>query len=351
MTTRTPGSLGAATAEPQLVAVAPAMRALVDRVDRVARSGAPVMITGESGTGKELVARRLHARSPRASGPFVPVNCAALVESLELSELFGHTADAFTGARGRRAGRFESAGEGSILLDEVGETRPGFQATLLRVLQSGEYSPVGSSSTLRCEARVIASTNRDLPRAIREGAFRLDLYHRLAVVLLVVPPLRDRSEDVEALCGHFLARFAERYGVRVPALDAEGVRTLLAHPFPGNVRELENLAHRLVVLYPGEPVGASALAAELVEVADSASADSPRAAAAEELALPFHEAKRRVVERFETLYLRAVIAECDGILRQAAGRAGLSERGLHLKLRQLGLTSVRGRARGADERR
>jgi DNA-binding NtrC family response regulator len=246
-----------------MVGRAPAMRALVDTAIRVARSRATVLITGESGTGKELFARLVHRESPRRGKPFVRVNCAALAETLLESELFGHERGAFTGAVARREGRFEMADGGTLFLDEIGETSPALQAKLLRVLEEREFERVGGTKTLTTDVRVVAATNRDLEKEIEEGRFREDLFYRLKVVQLRIPPLRERREDVDALAQHFLEKYSRENGSRVRRIGDDALALLRAHSWPGNVRELENTIERAVVLDAGEILEARQLAIEI----------------------------------------------------------------------------------------
>jgi DNA-binding NtrC family response regulator len=234
-----------------IVAKSPQVRALLDTAIRVARSKATVLITGESGTGKELFARIIHDESPRHGGPFVRVNCAALAETLLESELFGHEKGAFTGAMTRREGRFELADRGTIFLDEIGETSQALQAKLLRVLEEREFERVGGSKTLSVDVRTVAATNRDLAAEIKAGRFREDLFYRLQVVQLRLPPLRERRDDVIPLAEHFLERFARENGSRVRAFSKDAIERLRSYAWPGNVRELENTIERAVVLDPG----------------------------------------------------------------------------------------------------
>ncbi len=234
-----------------LVGRSPAMRELTTRLLRVAQSDATVLIQGESGTGKELVARALHAHSRRKSRPFVPVNCAAISEALLESELFGHAKGAFTGAVKARRGLFEEADGGSLFIDEVTETSPAFQSKLLRALQEGEVRRVGESTALRVDVRTVAATNRDIEVEVREKRFRQDLYYRLNVVTLRVPPLRERLEDVPALAEHFLER-ANARASRPRRLSQAAVDHLMTYDFPGNVRELENLVEQAAALSEAE---------------------------------------------------------------------------------------------------
>jgi DNA-binding NtrC family response regulator len=240
-----------------------AMRKVMETIAVIAPTDATVLISGETGTGKELVARAIHARSLRKDGPFVAVNVAALPEPLVESTLFGHERGAFTGAVQSRAGRFETARGGTLLLDEIGELDPSIQVKLLRVLQEQEFERVGGTKTIHCDVRVIAATNRDLREEIRNRRFREDLYFRLAVVPLAVPPLRDRLEDLPGLVAFFLERYARKYAKPLPRLDEGVVEALRRYDWPGNVREIEHLVQRLVVLKPaGESIVASDLPVE-----------------------------------------------------------------------------------------
>jgi len=240
----------------------PAMRRVYDNVDRVARSKATVLIHGETGTGKEVIARLIHERSPRLNRPMVKVNCAALSENLLESELFGHEKGAFTGATDRKLGRFELAHGSTLLLDEIGEIPVGLQAKLLRVLELEEFERVGGTKTLRLDVRVISTTNRNLHDEIRRGTFREDLFFRLNVVPIHLPPLRERMADVPGLVEHFLDGFAAETGER-KTIAEPGMKLLLDYAWPGNVRELRNLIHRLVVMEPAALIPAETIRREL----------------------------------------------------------------------------------------
>jgi transcriptional regulator with PAS, ATPase and Fis domain len=231
-----------------LIGTSAKMQRIFDLTNKLAGSDATVLITGESGTGKELVARTIHDLSPRANGPFVPVNCGAIPEELLESELFGHVRGAFTGAINARQGRFQLAHGGTLFLDEIGEMSPKLQVKLLRVLQEREFEPVGSDKAVRVDVRVIAATNRDLVTAVKERRFREDLFYRLNVLPIHLPPLRERNTDVAVLIRHFLRQHSRKRGMAVMQVEAEALRRLEQYRWPGNVREVENLTERLVIL-------------------------------------------------------------------------------------------------------
>ncbi|MBK9037456.1 MAG: sigma-54-dependent Fis family transcriptional regulator [Myxococcales bacterium] len=302
----------------------PRMAALRDLVDRVARSGAPVLIRGESGTGKELVARAIHAGGPRRDGPFIAINCSALPEALLESELFGHARGAFTGAAGARAGLFVEAAGGTLLLDEIGDMAPGVQAKLLRVVQLGEVRAVGSDESRTIDVRLIAATHQDLEARIAAGAFRADLFYRLNVVPVVVPPLRDRTDDIPLLAAEFFARSRAR-NPHSPAerLAPELAQQLAQEPWPGNVRELENLIERLVVVAAHPTVGLRDLAA--------CRPTSARATVAWSDAEPL-----RTLRELEDDYVAWVLARCDGNKTRAAELLGIDVSTLHRRLRRDG---------------
>lgn len=254
--------LQAAGAEPPAegpVAHDPAMAVLIARAVQLARANASVLITGESGTGKEVLARFIHAKSPRSRGSFVALNCAALPESLLESELFGHEKGAFSGALASRKGKFEQADGGTLLLDEIGELDPRLQAKLLRVIQEREVDRLGGSAPVKVDVRLLAATNRDLAGEVAAGRFREDLYFRLNVVALQIPPLRARPADILPLATLFCSRYAQANGVPVRALSLTAQAALLAHAWPGNVRELENCVHRAVLLAEGSEIGIGAI--------------------------------------------------------------------------------------------
>jgi len=243
-----------------LIGDSEAMGSLKKMLRKVAPTDATVLIQGENGTGKELIAREIYHASNRKQGPFIKVNCAAISETLIESEFFGHEKGSFTGATERREGRFELANGGTLLLDEVSEITPRLQAKLLRVLQEQEFERVGGVKTIKVDVRVLATTNRDLKKAVEKGDFREDLYYRLHVFPVYVPPLRERVGDIERLANHFLQRLARRHGLEIPGYSQAAMDRLLQHPWPGNVRELQNLVERAVILTEsGTPVQSSAL--------------------------------------------------------------------------------------------
>jgi len=229
-------------------AVSPAMLEIADTISRAASSRATVLIRGESGTGKELVARALHEQSERSSGPFIPISCAALSETLLESELFGHEKNAFTGAVAEKKGRFELAHGGTLFLDEIGDISGSVQVKLLRVLQQREFERVGGTKTIKVDVRVVAATNADLEQNIKDNTFREDLYYRLQVIQIVMPPLRRRLEDIPLLVSQFLQKFNAENGASVMSFSPEAIMHLLSYPWPGNVRELENVVERCVVM-------------------------------------------------------------------------------------------------------
>jgi DNA-binding NtrC family response regulator len=300
---------------PGLIASSAEMAQVLDLVGRVAPTDATVLIRGESGTGKEIIAKALHHASRRAGGRFVAINCGALPETLLESEIFGHVKGAFTGAGANKKGLFEEAHDGTLFLDEIGEMTPGLQVKLLRAVQSGEVRPVGSTQAITVDARVVAATNRDLEPMIRQGTFREDLFYRLNVIPIVLPPLRERREDIPLLAEHFLARFAQRQG-RVLRLSAGAMERLLRYAWPGNVRELENAMERTAILARDETIEAGDLPPHVG--AGLALGPAPGLAAEQTLA----EAERahiiQILERYGWNHSRA--AEALGIGRTTLWR-------------------------------
>jgi len=291
-------------------------------VRRVAPSEATVLIRGESGTGKELIAKAIHFASPRASGPLVKVNCAALPETLLESELFGHERGAFTGALVTRKGRFEVASGGTIFLDEIGDLPTHLQAKLLRVLQEREFERVGSSLPISVDVRILAATHRDLERLLKAGQFRDDLYYRLNVVTIVLPPLRERRQDLPLFMDHLLRAFAEKNGKKIRGFTSEAREALLRYDYPGNVREIENIIERASVITRGDVIGRADLPISIQEpeVEESSSKTD----------LPV------VVERLERRLIREALARSGGVQTRAAEQLGITERALRYKLKKYG---------------
>jgi two-component system response regulator HydG len=275
----------------RVIGSSPAFQRLKTLVEQVAESSATVLVQGESGTGKELVARTIHERSPRRGGPFVAVNCAALPETLLESELFGYEKGAFTGAAGRKEGRFELADGGTLFLDEVSDLSPLTQPKILRVLQEGEFERVGGTRTIRVDVRVVAATNQDLAQMVREKRFREDLYYRLNVITINVPPLRERREDVRLLAEHFLRIYAAKNNRRLEGFTDEALRRLEGHSWPGNVRELENVVERGVVLARGVQIDVTDLPDEI-----AGAAPLPEGVMTVRIGTPLAEVEKRLLE-------------------------------------------------------
>ena len=314
-------------ASTEILGRSPAITSMLSMIRTVAPTEATVLITGESGTGKELVARALHAQSLRKDEPLVTVNCAALAETLLESELFGHEKGAFTGADKRREGRFKQADRGTLFLDEIGEMPIGVQAKLLRALQQGEIQRVGSDKSEHVDVRVIAATNRDLRKEVEERRFREDLYFRLNVISLEVPPLRQRKEDIPLLAAHFLSHYAERNHKNVKGFSAQCMDMLLHYDWPGNVRELLNAVERAVILCTGEYVTGPELPVNIAKLAAEAMPKSSEVSSS--LAgLPLEEVERRAIE--ETL------RETGDNKSAAARKLGITRATLHKKLRKYG---------------
>jgi DNA-binding NtrC family response regulator len=310
---------GPGTGLQQIVGSSPAMRRVYEQVGRIAESDITVFISGESGTGKELVARAIHSGSRRSAGPWVDVNCAAIPEGLQESELFGHERGAFTGAVSSHPGRFEQAQGGTIFLDEVGEMSPSAQARLLRVLQERSLQRVGGTRRVELDVRVISASNRDLTQLTGAGTFRQDLYYRLVVFPIHLAPLRDRREDIPLLVSHFLDKHARDAGRVVDRVDEAAMERLCAFDWPGNVRELENVVHRALLVSSGPALGVADLPPEL-------HSRPPRPAAAAD---SLEEVERRAI--------RDALASCGGNLSEAARRLGIGRSTLYRKLDLYGL--------------
>jgi two-component system nitrogen regulation response regulator GlnG len=344
-----------------LIGRSPAMQEIYRTIARLTTADLTVMINGESGTGKELVARALHDYGRRRAGPFVAINMAAIPRELIESELFGHERGAFTGATNRSQGRFEQAASGTLFLDEIGDMPPEAQTRLLRVLQEGEFTSVGGRQPIRANVRIIAATHRDLRQSIRQGLFREDLYYRLNVVPIRLPPLRERAEDISDLARHFLER-AKLDGLPWKTLDQSAVDALRGYRWPGNVRELENLMRRLAALCPDEVITGASIRAELAEsdpgMPVSAAPDTqaagpePLAQAVERHIKQFLSAHRdglapsdiydRVLAEVERPLIQMTLAATRGNQIKAAAMLGLNRNTLRKKIRDLDIPVVRG---------
>ncbi len=315
-----------------IVAASAPMRRVMDLVEMVAATDSPVLVQGESGTGKELVARAVHFRGARAQRRFLAVNCAALPEALLESELFGHAKGAFSGAAAEHKGLFEEADGGSLLLDEIGDMAVALQAKLLRVLQEGEVRRVGSTAVRRVDVRIIASTNQDLAALIRQGRFREDLYYRLSVIPIVVPPLRERPDDIVPLCRHFLSLHGARMDRRDRALSPEAIEAVLAHRWPGNIRELENVITRALTLSPSAVISGQEMRAVLALGAaparpEQAAPPAPAAAVTPLRATP-EEEKEAILQ---------ALAAASGNQTNAARALGIGRNTLWRKMKKHGI--------------
>jgi len=339
-----------------LIGRSPAMQEIYRVLARLMGTDLTVTITGESGTGKELVARALHDYGKRRAGPFIAINMAAIPRELIESELFGHEKGAFTGANARYAGRFEQADRGTLFLDEIGDMPLEAQTRLLRVLQEGEYTTVGGRTPIRADVRIIAATHRDLRQYIRQGLFREDLFYRLNVVPMRLPPLRERSEDIPALVRHFLTR-AVQQGLPAKTIDQAAMERLKQHRWPGNVRELENLIQRLAALYAQEVIGVDVIEAELADLSPPAAGaktavdDSLAGSverhlkdyfAAHKDGLPAAGVYDRVLREIERPLLSLSLAATRGNQIKAARLLGLNRNTLRKKIRELDIQVLRG---------
>ncbi len=307
----------------EIIGDSKAMHQVYELIDKVAATKATVLLTGESGTGKELIARAIHARSPRAEEPFVAVNCMALTETLLESELFGHEKGAFTGASARRKGRFEVAHGGTLFLDEVGEMGAALQVKLLRVLQERTFERVGGNQPIKVDVRIVAATNRDLAVAVEQGEFREDLFYRLNVVRIDLPSLSQRKEDLPALVAHFVNKYATEVGRAAPQVTKEAMQAIFAHAWPGNVRELENAIERAVIL-AGEQITPSDLPLEV----------RPGQAAPAVPELPAGLSLNQVVEELEQRMIRQALDRAGGVAAHAAEALGLTKSNLAYKLKK-----------------
>ena len=315
-----------------VIGSSPQMLALIDRMKRIAPTDATVLIQGETGTGKELVAQAIHQNSPRKPKPFVALNCAALSENILESELFGHVKGAFTDASSDRVGKFEYANGGTLFLDEVGDMPMATQIKLLRVLESGEITRVGSNTPVRVNVRILSATNRNLEEAIEAGGFRSDLYHRLKVVTVAIPPLRERAGDIPLLIEHFVKQFAKRHGKSIKGMSLAARVKLGSYPWPGNVRQLRNVVESMVVVDCDETLDVDDLPLELAP-------DAPAFAAGPvEMASGLQALVGRPLEEVERIFITETLKLTGGNREQAAALLGIGERTLYRKIKEYQLT-------------
>ena len=317
-----------AGAQQPIVGQSPSLRATLDIIRQAAPSSATVLLLGESGTGKELFARALHEHSPRSGGPFVPINCAAIPETILESELFGYERGAFTGAVQRKEGRIERAQAGTLLLDEVGELTPSVQVKLLRFLQEGEIERLGGSGALKVDCRVVAATNQDLAARVREGKFREDLFYRLNVIQVVLPPLRDRPEDIPLLADHFIARYAAKNGKPIRGLTRAALSAMESYPWPGNVRELEHAIERAVVLSHGAEIDLGDLPESVRSGGAAWTAGIAGALEGRTLTVPLGTP----MEEIELRVIRETLRQTKGDKNLAAQLLGIAARTIYRKL-------------------
>jgi two-component system response regulator HydG len=319
-----------------MVGETPIMRAVFQSIEKVAPTDASVYIHGESGTGKELVARAIHARSKRADGPFVKVNCGALTETLLESELFGHEKGAFTGAIKRKLGRFELADKGTLFLDEIGDVTPGLQLKLLRVLQEREFERVGGEETIKVDVRVVSATHRDIQAEVAAGRFREDLFYRLHVVPCVVPPLRERKEDIPRLVAHFVAKLGPRTNAAIKGVSDAALARLMTHSWPGNVRELENVIEQSLVFSEGELIEVGALPAGV----RGGAGENTLAVPTGEMSLP------DILEDLERQLIQRAYEKSGGVKTECARLLGIKTSALYYKLEKYGIGTIESRERG-----
>ena len=314
----------------EMIGRSDSMRRVFELIEKVSLTNVTVLVRGESGTGKEMVAREIHRRSPRASKPFVVMNCAAMPETLVESELFGHERGAFTGAESRRVGKCEAADGGTLFLDEVGDMSPGTQAKVLRFLQESTFEPLGSTRPQRVDVRLISATNRDLEKEIERETFRRDLYHRIKVVEIELPPLAEHPDDIPLLAEHFLDLFRTKYPEGPQRLSPQALHALQQYGWPGNVRELKHLIESALVTASGPDILPEHLALE-------PAADDAGESIGLGLDLPYAQARQRVIDEFERRYIGRKLQENDGNISRTANELDIYRQTLQNKLKKLGL--------------
>jgi DNA-binding NtrC family response regulator len=321
---------------PALLGASSAMERLHGHIDRIARTSATVLITGESGTGKELVARAVHVHSLKKANPFIPIDCSTIPESIIESELFGHVRGSFTGAIRDKKGLVEEANGGTLFLDEIGDLNVAMQVKLLRLIQEGEYKPVGGNTIRKVDIRFIAATNQNLQEQIKNGDFREDLFYRLNVIHIHIPPLRERMEDIPVLANHFIEKYSVIHAKQVREISREALDHLLLRDWPGNIRELENVLERGVIMASG-----SILVEEDLLSDDPLTPNAGISHRANEdiFTLPFKEAKDRLLEEFQTKYIARALARHGGNVSQAAKDSGVKRQYLHRLMRETNIAS------------
>ncbi len=347
-TKQRPGTTEVTAVAPEILGQAPAMQEVFRAIGRLSQTQATVLINGESGTGKELVARALHRHSPRRDAPFIAINTAAIPRDLLESELFGHEKGAFTGATSQRRGRFEQADGGTLFLDEIGDMPPELQTRLLRVLSEGNFYRVGGQSPVKANVRVITATHQNLEERVKQNLFREDLFHRLNVIRLRLPPLRERREDIPFLARHFLALSAQELGVETKRLSESAITYMTGLEFPGNVRQLENLCHWLTVMAPGQTVDIADLPTELREQTAGGAAGNWLDALAGEadalIAVKPGEVFELLTRAFEGLLIRRALTATGGRRIEAAQLLGIGRNTITRKIQELGLDESKGGA-------
>ncbi|MCP4264528.1 MAG: sigma-54-dependent Fis family transcriptional regulator, partial [Candidatus Brocadiaceae bacterium] len=311
----------------EMIGKSQVMKQVFNTIEKVGPSDVTVLIQGESGSGKELVAKEIHKKSSRKNNTMIVMNCAALPETLIESELFGHERGAFTGATERRLGKFELADKGTIFLDEIGDMSPNTQAKVLRILQEKSFERLGGTETLQVDVRLISATHKDLLQEIKEGNFRDDLYYRLKVVKISLPPLRSRKEDIIILAEKFLHFFSEKHGKRIESISSEAIKTFTKYGWPGNVRELQNVIESAVVMANSETLGVDDFPEEIRNSESNVF----------DYNLPFREAKKMAVEAFERDFVGKKLDEYDGNISQAAEALGMYRQSLQQKIKELNL--------------
>ncbi len=329
----------------QMVGASPKMLKLYDQILTAADTDLTVLILGETGTGKELVARSIHSRSDRRAKPFVTINCAAVPENLLESEFFGHEKGAFSGAISQRIGKFEKAHTGTLFLDEIGDIPLELQAKILRVIEDGKITRLGSNKEIELDFRVICATNRPIQNMIKKELFREDLFYRISVLPIIIPPLRERKDDISLLVGHFIKKYAKKLGSKVKGVSPEAMQQLLAYSWPGNIREIENLIQRAMVSTRSERIeyfpGPAGMEQESAVPMMGGSSDEPTIWVDVAEGAQFHSIKQSIIEQFERKYLAHLLKKHNGVIAEAARESGLNYKTFYLKAEKYHLSKKR----------